>query len=368
MPAQHPGSGISAIILAAGMSKRMGAAKQLFRLGEATLLEHALNNVRQSQAQEIILVLGHEAETIQRQIPLGNVKVIINPAYQEGMGTSLRTGLSALAPLAKGALIVLADQPFVRPATLDRLIEKHRELKPQIVIPVYRGFRGNPVLLDRSVFPELAGLAGDVGCRAIFGDHTENILKVEVEDVGILLDADSEADLKKLREGAVSERPLLESAAGPAPSPEAPEVVIVGREKFAHALAAMARLLHFTVAVVDPLLSPEEFPEADRILHILDFSRLPPAARRHVVVASRGQFDEEAIEQALACGAAYIALVANRKRGEEIRRNLRAKGVSDEKAALLRAPAGLEIGAERPEEIALSVMAEIIARRPSRKP
>jgi len=367
MPPTNPASGISAVILAAGMSKRMGVPKQLLRLGETTLLEHALNNVRQSRVQEIILVLGHQAETIRKQLPLDNVKVIINPAFQEGMGASLRAGISALSPQAQGALVVLADQPFIRPSTLDRLIAKHSELKPQIVIPTYRGFRGNPVLLDRSVFPELAGLAGDVGCRAIFGDHTENILKVEVEDVGILLDADSEADLKKLREGVVNERPLLELAAGPAPSPEAPEVVIVGREKFAHALAAMARLLHFAVTVVDPLLAPAEFPEADRILHVLDFSKLPPAPRRHVIVASRGQFDEEAIEQALACGAAYIALVANRKRGEEIRRNLRAKGVSEEEAARLRAPAGLEIGAEGPEEIALSVMAEIIAGREKQK-
>ncbi|HWZ43399.1 MAG TPA: NTP transferase domain-containing protein [Candidatus Saccharimonadales bacterium] len=360
--------GISAIILAAGMSKRMGAPKQLLRLAGATLLEHALNNVRQSRAQEIILVLGHEAEAIRQQMPLDNVKVIVNPNYQEGMGVSLRMGLSAIAPESRGAMIVLADQPLVRPATLDILIERHRELNPQIVIPVYRGFRGNPVLLDRSVFPELSALTGETGCRAIFGDHTESILMAEVDDVGILLDVDSQYDLKKLSAGGPAERPLLEFAGGPRNAAGGQqELVIVGRDSFAHALAAMARLLRYAVTVVDPLLAPEEFPEADCLLHVLDFSKLPAAAERHVVVASRGQFDEDALEQALACGAAYVALVANRKRGQEIQRHLRAKGIPQEKLAQVRAPAGLEIGAESPEEIALSIMAEMVAARPPRK-
>lgn len=360
MPESSSPSGVAAVILAAGMSKRMGAPKQLLKLGGATLLEHALNNVRRSQAREIVLVLGHVADAIREQTALDGVKVVINPAYEEGMGTSLRAGIAALAPESGAAMIVLADQPFVRPETLDRLIEQHRARRPQIVIPLYRGFRGNPVLLDRSVFPEIAGLAGDIGCRAIFGDHTENILKVDVDDPGILLDADTEEDFQKLSAGKIGERPALEPGIAAAPGEGAPELVIVGREKFAHALAAMARLLRFTVTVADPLLTPEEFPEAHRILHVLDFSKLPANSARHVVVASRGQFDEEAIERAIAGNARYVALVANKKRGEEIRRTLRARGVSPEK---LRVPAGLEIGAKSPEEIALSIMAEIVAER-----
>jgi molybdenum cofactor cytidylyltransferase len=346
----------------------MGTPKQLLRLGEVTLLELALRNVRHSHVREIVLVLGHEAEAIRNQLTLDGVKVVMNPDYAEGMGTSIRAGLAALAPDAQGAFMVLGDQPFVRPVTFNRLIQEHDRLKPQIVIPMYKGFRGNPVLLDHSVFPELDGLRGDVGCRAIFGDHTDNILKVEVNDPGILLDADSEEDLRKLRESAVPEQPDLEIVQRsvveyPVTATEShqQELVLVGRDRFARTLAGIARLLNFTVTVVDPLINPEEFPEADRILHTLDFRKLPPGAKRHVVVASRGQFDEEAIEQALVADAAYVALVANRRRAEEIKRALLVRGLSEEKAARLRAPAGLEIGAEGPEEIALSVMAEIVA-------
>ena len=368
MPTSDRDPAISAVILAAGMSRRMGTPKQLLRLGEATLLEQALRNVRQSHVREIVLVLGHEAEAIRNQLTLDGMKVVLNPDYAEGMGTSIRAGLAALAPDAQGAFMVLADQPFVRPATFDRLIQEHGRLKPQIVVPMYRGFRGNPVLLDRSVFPELDGLRGDVGCRAIFGNHTDKILKVEVNDPGILLDADSEEDLRKLREGVLPDRADLEIVQGPGAEHRAThkesheqELVLVSRDRFARTIAGIARLLNFAVTVVDPLLKPEEFPEANQILHTLDFRRLPARGKRHVVVASRGQYDEEAIEQALVAEAAYVSLVANRGRAEEIKRALLARGLSQEKAARLRAPAGLEIGAEGPEEIALSVMAEIVA-------
>jgi molybdenum cofactor cytidylyltransferase len=118
------------------------------------------------------------------------------------MASSLRAGLSALDPQVSAALIVLADQPFVRPQTLNQLAQQHRRSKAQIVIPSYQGIRGNPVLLDRSVFSEVMALEGDTGCRAIFSSHTEHTLKVEVEDEGILLDIDNQEDYQRLREGS----------------------------------------------------------------------------------------------------------------------------------------------------------------------
>jgi molybdenum cofactor cytidylyltransferase len=197
--------GVAAIILAAGKSTRMGEAKQLLRLGESTVLGQTIENVRGSAVDEIVLVLGSSAETIRRELPLSlleGLKVVVNPAYAEGMASSLRTGLAALDPQVDAALIVLADQPFVRPETLDQLGCKHRRSKAQIVIPSYQGVRGNPVLLDRSVFAEVMALEGDTGCRAIFGNHTERTVKLEVEDEGILLDIDNQEDYERLREAS----------------------------------------------------------------------------------------------------------------------------------------------------------------------
>jgi hypothetical protein len=296
------------------------------------------------------------------------MKVAHNPDYQQGMGTSLRTGLAAVDAEASAALIVLADQPFVRAETLNQLIACHQESRPQIIIPLYKGFRGNPVLLDRSVFPELKELRGDVGCRAIFGSHTENIRKLRVDDMGVLLDIDSQEEYQKLEQGCKVRNEAAGIASAPLESREdlpcgRAELVIAGRDAVAHALAKLGHLLNFTVTMVDPLLTLAEVQGVHRILHELDFALLPPADERYVVVASRGQFDEEAVEQGLLAHASYIALLASKKRAEEILLGLRAKSYSAEKLAAVRAPAGLNIGAESPEEIALSIMAEIIAKR-----
>ena len=363
------GSGVAAVILAAGMSRRMGTPKQLLRIGGRGLLEHVLENVRRSRVEEIVLVLGFAAEEIQRGLSLAGVKTVLNPAYEAGMGTSLRTGLAALGERTRAALVVLADQPFVQPATLDRLIGRHARLQaesvfPQIVLPVYKGFRGNPVLLDRSVFPELMSLNGDVGCRAIFGSHLENIVKVEVDDPGILLDIDSQEDFEKLGQanhhGLKVTEADLESRETVS---DAPELVVVGRESLAMALAALGRILRFTVTVVDPWLTLGEAPQADRVLRVLDFTRLPQERARYIVVASQGRFDEEAVEQALRTQASYVALLAGKGRAQEVVRSLAAKGVPEAQLARLRSPAGLDLGAETPEEIALSILAEIVAER-----
>src|SRR5277367_5737543 len=257
-------SRIGAVILAAGTSSRMGEAKQLLRLGGSTLLDQVVHNLRGSRVAEIVIVLGHEAETIKQQTAVKNLKVVVNESYRQGMGTSLRAGLSALPSEVDAALIVLADQPFVRSATFDQIIDHYQQSNAQIVIPVYKGFRGNPVLLDRSVFPEVMALTGDIGCRAIFGNHLEGIAKVPVEDVGILLDLDSKDDVARLqnfRHGTPDDSPAIEAAdlegrtiPGDRPQSQARELIIVGKDPLAIAMVKLGKLLCFAVTVVDPFL------------------------------------------------------------------------------------------------------------------
>ncbi len=374
-------SRVGAIILAAGRSTRMGEAKQLLRMGESTVLDQTLAHVRGAGVDEIVLVLGFSAQTIRERLPISvieGLKVVVNQAYEQGMASSLREGLSALDPQTDAALIVLADQPFIRSDTLNRIVEEHRRTRAQIVIPLYRGFRGNPVLLDRSVFPKVMALDGDIGCRAIFGSHLEGIVKVEVDDVGILLDIDNKDDYERLRgfgQSGLDERALLKAAnheervipglveSGIEDSQRADELIIVGSEQVAIALAKLGQLLNFIVTVVDPLLEISVLPPGVRLLKTLDLSFLPENRRRYVVVASRGKFDEEAVEQALHSHSVYVGLVASKKRGQEILCSLERKGESPEKLATVRVPAGLNIGADTPGEIALSIAAEIISRR-----
>jgi len=367
-------SEIGAVVLAAGKSTRMGEPKQLLCLDGKPLLERTLENLRNATVSDIVVVLGSAADTIRQQITFGEVRVVENAEYELGMASSLRVGLAALSATTDAALIVLADQPFVRHETLDRIIAQYQHSSAQIVIPMYQGFRGNPVLLDRSVFHEVMALSGDIGCRAIFGDHQDGIVKVAVDDIGILLDIDSKDDLAKLHRygGRAKDLDALvgsidlrgRDVAGTEPfSREHDEIIIVGTEPVAIVLARLANLLQFTVTVVDPLVRGDDLPEADTVLNALDFAKLPPASARYVVVASRGRFDEEAIEQAFGAGCNYVALVANRKRAQEVRRRLQDSGHSPEKLATLRSPAGLDIGANTPQEIALSILAEIVACR-----
>jgi molybdenum cofactor cytidylyltransferase len=199
---RNPNAQVSAIVLAAGTSTRMGRAKQLLPLGGTTVLAQTLDKVRSARVAEIILVLGASAEAIRQQLPpslLDGLKVVVNQAYVKGMASSLHEGLAALDQRSDAALIILGDQPFIRPQTLGQIVDGYRRSRAKIVIPSYQGNRGNPVLLDRSVFSEVMALEGDVGCRAIFGNHLEAILKVEVEDKGVLLDIDDQDDYERLK-------------------------------------------------------------------------------------------------------------------------------------------------------------------------
>jgi molybdenum cofactor cytidylyltransferase len=363
---------IAAVVLAAGKSTRMGEPKQLLLLNNRPVLEHTLRNLRAAKVTEIVLVLGFASEAIRHQLALNEVKVVENENYEEGMGESLRAGLSVLSESVDAALVVLADQPFVRSQTYDQIIDRYQRSVAQIVVPTYRAFRGNPVLLDRSVFPEVMALRGEIGCRAIFGDHSDGIARVAVDDIGILLDIDSKEDFKRLQSYAEERKerdalidavdlhgrtlPAIESASG-----ERDNLIIVGTEPVAVAIARMGRLLRFRVTVVDPLLQASDLPEADEVVNSLDLSHLSAAPRRCLVIASRGRFDEEAVEQAYAANIGYVALVANPKRVEEVRRRLQGNGYPPDKLGTLRAPAGLNIGASTPEEIALSILAEIVS-------
>jgi molybdenum cofactor cytidylyltransferase len=200
---QKPKGRVSAVILAAGTSTRMGRAKQLLPLGGTTVLAQTIENVCSAGLDEIILVLGASAEAIRRQLPqslIACLKVVVNHAYGQGMASSLCEGLSRVDPRSDAALIILGDQPFIQPQTLHRIMDGYRGARAQIVIPSYQGNRGNPVLLDRSVFSEVMALEGDTGCRAIFPNHLSAILKVEVEDPGILLDIDSQDDYERSKQ------------------------------------------------------------------------------------------------------------------------------------------------------------------------
>lgn len=200
-----PGS-IAAIILAAGSSSRMGAGrhKLLLPLAERPVLAHVLDTVLASSAHPVILVLGHQADSVRVRIASyldhPAITIVENPDYLQGMSTSMRTGLQALmaqstdeateTPIT-GAVILLGDQPLVTPQIIDALITTQQETGKRIVAPLYEGKRGNPTLFAASLFPELLAVTGDEGGRGILARHKEDVASVEVGDAMANYDVDT---------------------------------------------------------------------------------------------------------------------------------------------------------------------------------
>jgi molybdenum cofactor cytidylyltransferase len=172
---------ISGIILAAGKSERLGRPKQLALLGGEPVLRHVIRQALRSCLNEVIVVLGHEAERIASAVGEMGQRTIINLNYAAGQSTSLRAGLNAIDPRAGAVIVLLGDQPRVDPALIDRLIERFQATGARIVRPVYAGCPGNPVLFARSLFPELMAVTGDEGARSLIQRLRHEVALVPVD-------------------------------------------------------------------------------------------------------------------------------------------------------------------------------------------
>ena len=182
---------ISAILLAAGESNRMGQPKQLMPFGQITIVERTIDNLLNSAVSETIVVLGYKDEEIRKTIAGKPIKIAINPDYQQGMSTSIIAGLKQVDKRARAVLIALGDQPFVNSQTITSLVEAFIANNRGILIPVYQGRRGNPVIFAIEYKGELLNLKGDVGGREIIKRHPDDVLEVAVNCEGVLLDIDT---------------------------------------------------------------------------------------------------------------------------------------------------------------------------------
>lgn len=188
------------VVLAAGLSIRFpgGRAKQLLDFGGEPMVRRTARNALASGLAGTLAVVGHRAEEVRAALAGLPVELAENPDYAEGLSTSVRAGLARVPPAAAAALFLPADQPLAGPDLLDRLIAAYRETGGTIVEPSFAGRRGSPVLLDRSLFAELAALTGDVGGRALVARHSERVVRVPLDDGTPLLDADSEEGYRRL--------------------------------------------------------------------------------------------------------------------------------------------------------------------------
>ncbi len=189
---------IAGIILAAGSGVRMGKIKQLLPFKNKPLLSHVIENARESNLYETVVVLGHCADKIKKTVDFSGTKTIINSDYLKGQSTSLIKGLENVSPICDAAMFLLGDQPLVLKSIINTIIKAFKKSNSSITIPYYNDIRGNPVIIARSLFHELKLLSGDTGPRVIFNKFQKSILKVQVSDNAILIDVDTKADYKKL--------------------------------------------------------------------------------------------------------------------------------------------------------------------------
>jgi molybdenum cofactor cytidylyltransferase len=186
---------IAAIILAAGASTRMGTPKQLLMLQGKSLLRRVTETAIAADCSPVVVVLGAGSDRIRDEVSHLPVKIVENPEWRTGMGSSVRSGIHTLhntAPEVDAAILLLCDQPFVTVQTMHQLILHYRLTQQPIVASTYQGIVGVPTLFDAKFFGELSSLSQAEGARAMIQRHQDSVVTVEFPQGAIDIDTPSD--------------------------------------------------------------------------------------------------------------------------------------------------------------------------------
>ncbi|HWZ06744.1 MAG TPA: NTP transferase domain-containing protein, partial [Bradyrhizobium sp.] len=194
---------VTAIILAAGRSTRMGGPNKLLaELDGKPLVRIVTEQALASKAKDVIVVTGHQAAMVEAALKGLDVKFVRNPSFAEGLASSVKAGVAAVAGEADGAVVCLGDMPMISAQLIDHLIEAFSPDRGNLItVPVSDGRRGNPVLWSRRFFNELMTLDGDVGARHLIAKHGEAVAEVPVKGHAAFLDIDTPQALEAARRG-----------------------------------------------------------------------------------------------------------------------------------------------------------------------
>jgi len=202
-PAETRSRAIAAIVLAAGLSSRMGRNKLLVNVGGKPLVRRVVETALASGAGRVIVVTGNDAENVMAS--LSNLPIVFahNPHFHAGLSTSLKAGVKALPEDVDGALILLGDMPAVTPTLINTLIGKFEPDEDRaICVPTYNGKQGNPVLWSRHFFPDILALEGDVGAKHLIAENDDVVCQVATSDEAPLVDIDTQQALDAYLERA----------------------------------------------------------------------------------------------------------------------------------------------------------------------
>ena len=173
---------ISGLILGAGSSERLGQPKQLLPFGGTTLLGWVIAQAqRASGLDELVVVLGRAADQIRQRVDFGATKVVENPVFAEGCASSYRAGIGALDPKSEAIMILLGDQPGIKPGVMDQVAEEWRQGQSQIAICSYHGRKGHPMIFARPLFDQLLGLHGDKAAWKLVDANPDLVQEIEFD-------------------------------------------------------------------------------------------------------------------------------------------------------------------------------------------
>ena len=189
---------ISSILLAAGQSKRMLGENKLTKdVKGIPLIKRSLNNILKSQVNEIIIVLGYQQKTIEKLIhKKSKIKFVFNSNFESGMASSIKKGIENLSNKSDAFFISLGDMPSINYKTYNLLIKFKKNKK--VIVPMFKGQKGNPVLFPKSFEKKLSSIKGDYGAKKILQINKREVLNFEINDPGIIKDLDIPKDFNNL--------------------------------------------------------------------------------------------------------------------------------------------------------------------------
>lgn len=195
----NPAENISALVLCAGRSTRMGTLKALLPLRGSTVAEQSIRPFRAAGIEDIVFVLGHEAGRILPVLQKHGVRTTINSRYDDGMFSSVQCGLRALGSV-RGFFVLPVDMPLIRPQTVRLLLNSFQNSDARIIRPSFEGRRGHPPLLSSMLIPDLLRFAGAGGLRAFLREHAAMSIDIDCDDPGVLTDLNRIEDYQNVRQ------------------------------------------------------------------------------------------------------------------------------------------------------------------------
>lgn len=295
---------LSAIILAAGYSSRMGALKPLLDLGGRTLLERATRTFAAIGIDDIVVVVGHRGDEVGAAAEACGARTAANPRYDVGMYSSVQAGVAAV-PEGRSVFLLPVDCPLVRPETAGRVARAAARHGAEVALPVYDGASGHPPLLGPALRADILQTAPPGGLRELLSGRREPPLRVQVDDPGVAQDADTRSDLGRLRVLAATEdlpserrcRQVLQEAGAPPARTAHCETVATVAAALTVALNEAGQYLCVPLIVAAALLhdvarsEPRHAEAGAELVERLGYPRVAGVVARHMRLGEVGDDD-----------------------------------------------------------------------------